>query len=130
MCCQGASTGPREGWRSPLNLTAQILEVGARGLVGGRKLGPYEPASKKCSGTQWPCDAWSLLSGRVNGAKIYGDGWRSPLNLTGGVVECEVLDRASGYVIVTRASGRVVHLWDSTASIAGSSSTPANWHIL
>lgn len=28
------------------------------------------------------CDTWSLLSGRVNGARILGEGWRSPLNLT------------------------------------------------
>lgn len=33
------------------------------------------------------CDAWSLLSGRVNGAKIYGEGWRSPLNLTAQILE-------------------------------------------
>jgi hypothetical protein len=33
------------------------------------------------------CDTWSLLSGRVHGAKIYGEGWRSPLNLTAQVLE-------------------------------------------
>jgi hypothetical protein len=33
------------------------------------------------------CDTWSLLSGRVNGAKVYGEGWRSPLDLTARILE-------------------------------------------
>lgn len=37
------------------------------------------------------CDTWSLLSGRVNGAKIYGEGWRSPLNLTARILEVRLV---------------------------------------
>lgn len=33
------------------------------------------------------CDAWSLMAGRVNGVKIMGEGWTSPLNLTAQVLE-------------------------------------------
>uniref|UniRef100_A0A383VV08 Uncharacterized protein n=1 Tax=Tetradesmus obliquus TaxID=3088 RepID=A0A383VV08_TETOB len=40
--------------------------------------------------TSISCDTWSLLAGRVNGVKIHGEGWRSPLNLTAQVLEATV----------------------------------------
>lgn len=36
------------------------------------------------------CDAWSLLQGRVNGVRLTGEGWRSPLNLTARHLEATV----------------------------------------
>jgi hypothetical protein len=113
----------REGWRSPLNLTAQILKVRIRrGRVASE-------AGGAPGGGRGVCVSEQVVSCLAAQIQRWGAATRVA-SQAGGVVECEVLDRASGYVIVTRASGRVVHLWDSTASIAGSSSTPANWHIL
>lgn len=42
------------------------------------------------------CDTWSLLAGRVNGARIYGEGWRSPLNLTARSLEVRTGSRRGG----------------------------------
>jgi hypothetical protein len=42
------------------------------------------------------CDTWSLLSGRVNGAKVYGEGWRSPLDLTARILEVGTGGRGGG----------------------------------
>jgi hypothetical protein len=36
-------------------------------------------------------DTWSLLAGRVAGARISGEGWRSPLNLTARTIEVRSL---------------------------------------
>lgn len=33
------------------------------------------------------CDTFGLLSGRISSAKVLGEGWRSPLNLTAQVLE-------------------------------------------
>ena len=56
------------------------------------------------------CDTWSLLSGRVNGAKIYGEGWRSPLNLTAQILEvgaCDGRGRGRGLGRGSRSHGGV-----------------------
>lgn len=66
------------------DLTADILESVA---VFALKARLREQRVVKASVS---CDAWSLLSGRVNGAKIYGEGWRSPLNLTAQTLEASV----------------------------------------
>jgi len=66
---------------SPPSQTADILESVA---VFALKARLREQRVVKASVS---CDAWSLLSGRVNGAKIYGEGWRSPLNLTAQTLE-------------------------------------------
>jgi hypothetical protein len=52
---------------------------------------------KECRGvkTSISCDMWSLLAGRVNGVKIHGEGWRSPLNLTAQVLEVSWEPRCS-----------------------------------
>ncbi|KAF8054989.1 Serp2 [Scenedesmus sp. PABB004] len=66
------------------DLTADILENVASLALRARL--------KECRSvkTSVSCDAWSLLAGRVNGVKIVGEGWRSPLNLTAQLLEATV----------------------------------------